>query len=63
MNYKISNKLKEILEKKNITPYKLVKDTGLDAKNIRSICRNEASGITYQTLLTLCIYLDCTPGE
>lgn len=62
MNRKIVVHLKEILDAGNITPYKLVKDTGLDAKNVRSICRNEATGITYQTLLTLCVYLNCTPG-
>ncbi len=50
-----------IMKKKGISQYYLMKKGGIDSKTIYNIKRNE--NITLMTLERLCIALDCTPDD
>ena len=50
-----------IMKKKGISQYYLIKYGGIDSKTIYNIKRNE--NITLLTLERLCIALDCTPDD
>lgn len=52
--------LEELLNSKNITKYRLSKDTGIDINNITKICNNQSTQIKFDTIDTLCDYLHCS---
>ncbi|EGO88322.1 helix-turn-helix transcriptional regulator [Clostridium botulinum C] len=51
--------LKETLEKKDITRYKLSKLTGIDYNTLSKMFNNQATQIKLDTLNKLCNALDC----
>lgn len=55
--------LEKLLKNKNITKYRLSKDTGLDPITIRKICNGETSSIEFRTIDILCDYLNCSITE
>lgn len=51
-------KLDELLEKNDITPYRVMKDTGLAANTVYGIVRNETTTVHGQVLTKLLRYLE-----
>lgn len=56
-------KLNELLEKRNITKYRISKDTQIDINAITKICNNKSTQIKLSTLDVICNYLDCNIEE
>ncbi len=59
----ISLRVNEILEKRNLTPYWLGKQTGITQNNMLKICNGETSTIRFDTLERICEVLNCTPND
>lgn len=59
----INVRLKELLEKREISLYKLAKDTGVSYNNLHRIATNRAKVISFEMLEKLCMALDCTPND
>jgi DNA adenine methylase len=55
--------LKGVLEKRGITLYQLCQDTGLSYQQGFAIANNKTKKIEFQTLESLCNYLDCELSE
>jgi DNA adenine methylase len=55
--------LKGVLERKGITLYQLCQDTGLSYQQGFAIANNKTKKIEFQTLESLCNYLDCELSE
>lgn len=51
--------LEELLDNKNISKYRLSKDTGIDINNITKICNNQSTQVKFDTLDIMCDYLEC----
>lgn len=56
-------KLKQILKEKNISIYKLEKDTGLDHKTIQNYCYGTLKRLDLNSIAIICSYLKCTFDE
>lgn len=56
-------KLDEILEKKNITKYRLSKITNISPNNLSNIEHNKISRISIEYIAKICVALDCTPND
>jgi DNA-binding Xre family transcriptional regulator len=56
-------KLKELIDSRGITPYKLSKETGISPLTIRNYSRNKTSAYDSRVLATLCTYLDIDIAE
>lgn len=59
----IKFRLKELLDEKDISRYKLSKETKIDDNALKRICNNETSSIKLETLEKICNFLDCTISE
>lgn len=59
----IQNNLSKILGKRQLEITKVNQDTGISRTTITSLYYNRAKGINFDTLSTLCEYLDITPNE
>ena len=61
MNIKIS--LKSLLKDKGITSKELCEFVGITEANMSILRSGKAKGIRFDTLLKICQYLDCKPGD
>ncbi len=59
----IKFRLSELLEEKNVSRYKLSKETKIDDNALKRICNNETSSIKLDNLEKMCKFLDCTISE
>jgi len=59
----IKIKLKEILEEKQISIYKLSKRTRISASNLSKIIKQETQSTRYNHLERICISLELTPND
>ena len=53
----------ELLTKRGKTKYWLYKNLGMSYQNVNRIINNETKSISFETIESLCILLECTPGE
>ena len=51
--------LNDTLKKKDISQYKLAKDTGIAASTLNNLCNNKTSGIQFSVLQKICDALNC----
>lgn len=63
MSYDIKFNLSEVLEKKNRTRYWLAKETGIHYKTIDSYFKNKIRRYEADSILKICIALDCQVGD
>lgn len=59
----IRNKLAELLSERGLKITKVAKDTGISRNTITSTAQNDSKMIQYETIDTLCRYLNITPSE
>ena len=52
-----------LLEKKGKTKYWLYNQMGMSYQNFNNIVSNKTKGIKFETIETLCLILECAPGE
>ena len=55
--------LNELLERAEMTAYRLAQLTGIHETQIGKLKNGKAKGITFETLDKLCEALDCEPGD
>lgn len=55
--------LNETLKKKNITQYKLSKDTGIAASTLNNLCNNKTTSIKFSVLDKICEALNCNVSD
>ena len=60
---KIKIKLKEVLKEKEKTSKALSEYVGITEANISILRSGKAKGIRFDTLLKICEYLECKPGD
>lgn len=61
MNIQI--KLKELLKDKGVTSKELCEYVGITEANMSILRSGKAKGIRFDTLLKICEYLECSPGD
>lgn len=59
----MQNNLRVLLAKKKLKMSDVVNGTGLSRTTVRALFYETAKGIQFQTLQTLCIYLNCEVGD
>lgn len=59
----VQNNFRVLLAKKRLKITDVAEGTGLSRNTIRALYYETAKGIQFQTLQTLCIYLNCEVGE
>jgi len=59
----ITVRLKELLEERKMTLYRLAKDTGISYNNLHRIASNRSKVISFEVLEKICLALDCGPGD
>jgi len=59
----IEFRLKELLDERNITRYKLKKDTGLADSTVNGIYKNTSKRIELKILDQICEAIDCEPRD
>lgn len=59
----VNVKLKELLESRHMTIYKLSKDTGVSYNNLHRIATKKAKVMSFDVLEKICIALDCKPND
>lgn len=59
----IGDNISQILRKRNIKPYKLAKELGIDESGLYKIIRNEKKNPTINILIKIADYLDVTLDE
>jgi putative transcriptional regulator len=59
----IKIKLKEVLEKKGKTLYRLQQETKITYPTLIKLNKGEGQGITFDVLEKICDNLDCTPND
>lgn len=57
----ISTNLKILLAERNLTISKVCEDTGISRTTLTALCSNKSKGIQFDTLDTLCNYLNVFP--
>lgn len=55
--------LNETLKKKNISQYRLSKDTGISASALNNLCNNKTTSITFSILDKICEALNCNVSD
>ncbi len=60
---KIEINLKKLLKEKSITSKELCEYVGITEANMSILRSGKAKGIRFDTLLKICQYLDCKPGD
>ena len=58
----IKARIKELLDEKGLTQYRLSQESGVDNKTLRRLSA-DGKGINFDTLDKICKALDCSPGE
>ena len=61
--YKIKVNLDKLLKEKNKTAYWLSKETGLSQQNIGLLKNGKTKSIRFESILKICIALDCEIGD
>ncbi len=56
-------KLKELLIEKEISVYRLEKETGISHKALYDLVNSKTKGITFENMYKICDYLNCSPGD
>ena len=56
-------RLHELLEEKNITRYKISKETKIDINAINKICNNTSRQVRFDTLEKILDFLDCNLSD
>jgi len=59
----IKNNVLALLKQKNKSKYWLHNQMGMSSQNFKKMANNETKSISYETLETLCLLLDCTPND
>lgn len=59
----IKIRLKELLEQKEKTLYRVQLETGITYPTLMKLNKGEGQGITFDVLEKLCKNLDCTPND
>lgn len=59
----VNVKLRELLEARGITIYKLAQDTGISYNNLHRIATKKAKVMSFDVLEKICIALDCKPND
>lgn len=59
----IKIKLKELLDKKGVTRYRVAKDTGIAYNTLLKLENNKMKTIDFEVLGKLCNYFNCSPDE
>lgn len=62
-NLMIKTKLAEVLAGKEISMYRLAKDTGIAYTTIYKIGKGETERIDFHVLDKICTRLECQPGD
>lgn len=60
---KIRIKLKELLKSKGVTSKELCEHVGITEANMSILRSGKAKGIRFDTLIKICEYLECKPGD
>lgn len=55
--------LNNTLKSKNISQYKLAKDTGIAASTLNNLCNNKTSSVQFSVLDKICEALDCNISD
>ena len=55
--------LKEMLKEKNVTSKELCEYVGITEANMSILRSGKAKGIRFDTLVKICEYLNCKPGD
>lgn len=55
--------LKKVLKEKNVTSKELCEYVGITEANMSILRSGKAKGIRFDTLLKICEYLNCQPGD
>lgn len=55
--------LRVVMAKKNLTASRISADTRISRVTLGALINNQAKGVQFETLNTLCSYLGITPGE
>ena len=55
--------VKELMEKNNMSKYKLHTLIGMSYQNFSKMIDNKTKSIKYETIDALCAIFDCTPNE
>lgn len=59
----MENNLKAILAIRGVKANKMSEDTGISQTTISKLARGHTKGIQFDTLETICMYLDATPND
>jgi putative transcriptional regulator len=59
----VNVKLKELLDKREMTIYKLAQETGISYNNLHRIATKKAKVMSFDVLEKICIALDCKPND
>lgn len=59
----IKNNVLNLLKKKSKSKYWLYNQMGMSSQNFNKMANNETKGISYETLETICLLLECSPSE
>ena len=63
MNYEIRISLDKVLKNRNKTRYWLAQQTGIHYKTIDSYYKNKIKRYEADSILKMCIALECDPGD
>ena len=63
MSKRVRLSLAEVLQQKNVTRYRLSKEAKVDYPIIDKYYKNKVSRYDRDTLLRICLALDCEPGD
>lgn len=55
--------LNDTLKSKNISQYKLAKDTGIATSTLSNLCNNKTSGVQFSVLQKICDSLNCDVSD
>ena len=59
----VDSNLAVLLAERNLKITKVSRDTGISRTTLTALCYDQTAGIKYDTLNTLCKYLQITPTE
>lgn len=62
-HWMIKLRLKEFLEEKGVSIYRLAKETGVAFQALQKIRDQEVTNIKFDTLDKICFVLECTPSD
>lgn len=55
--------IKDIMDSKGITMYKMSKDTGISQSTLSHMYNQQTTRIDFQSLGKICKYLNCEPSD